>query len=94
MEILLIIAFILAIFIIFTPNDADSKCVFRVSYSSKVFDLDGNYWVQRGSEDVVADSPERAISIVQENLRIRQERESIDLGVSTKEYSDFKATKL
>ena len=95
MEMILIIVFILVILLLFTKNDTDSKSIFRVSYSSKIFDADGNYWVQpKCSEDVVATSPEEAVKIIQESLRIRQERESTDLGFSNKEYSNFKITKL
>lgn len=95
MVIALLIAFVLIIFLLLTVfRDANSISVFRVDYSVKEFDSDGNYWVRRESQDAVANSPEKAIQIVEENLCIQQERESTDLGCSTKEYSDFKVLKL
>lgn len=91
MGIALVVAIILLIFVVSTT---DSNSTFQVFYSCKIFDSEGSYWVRRGSQDVVADSPEKAIQIAEERLRIQQEREITDIGHPTTEYSNFLAIQL
>lgn len=71
------------------------KKTFRVKYIVTVINLDTGESLIAGSfKNVTAKTSEEAIEKVRQELSIQTDRESMDLGVSLRAYSNFHATEI
>lgn len=90
-------AVLILVYIIIEYQDKQNRgpWMFRVDYSVILHDLvSGESMRSSAHQKIEAVSEADAISKVKEILAIQTERESKDLGVCPREYSEFQATKI
>lgn len=76
-------------------NSKESSRCFLVEYICKTHNLDTGETAEKNqTEEVFVKTPEEAIQKVSQALNLQKDREVLDLGISLREYSDFRAKKI